>query len=427
MRKEEIFEILTDMNFWFKDMDTGIDRDNYVQLIKEKIRSNEILILSGVRRAGKSTILKQFAKSLDVEKERILIVDFEDYRWRSRKVELLERIWHTYLEYINPKDKPYLLLDEIHSIDGWERFVRTISERDKAHIIVTGSSSKLLSKEYASLLSGRYVEIRIYPLSFNEFLLFEGVSFSSKKEILANKRKILSKLHEYIKVGGFPKYVLTRDVDLLKAYFETIIVKDVAERYEIKRIDKLRKLASFYISNVGKRITFNSVSKFLEMPLHTVERYSYYLQEAFACFFLPSFSYSLKTQEKLPKKVYSIDTGLSNVLGFRFSEDFGRLMENIVFNELAKNNYEIYYYYNPEVDFIVKEGKNIKALIQVSYASDKEEIKRRETDNLIKVSNMLNCENLLMITWDYEDEQEMKGKRIMFVPLWKWLLRIKSI
>ncbi len=425
MKKDEIFEILSDMNFWFKDMNTGIRREHYISLIKKKVKAKEILVLSGVRRGGKSTILKQFAKSLDVEKERILIVDFEDYRWRSRKLELLEKIWNTYFEYMNPKGKPYIFLDEVHSIEGWEKFVRTISERGKAYVIVTGSSSKLLSKEYASLLSGRYVEIRVYPLSFEEFLLFENISFSSKQEILANKRNILSKLHEYIKIGGFPKYVLTRDIDLLKAYFETIIVKDVAERYEIKRIDKLRKLASFYLSNVGKKITFNSVSKFLEMPLHTVERYSYYLQDAFACFFLPSFSYSLKTQERLPKKVYSIDTGLSNVVGFRFSEDFGRLMENIVFNELTKKNDEVYYYHNPEIDFVVKEGKEIKELIQVSYASGMDEIKKREVDNLVKASDLLRCKNLLIITWDYEDEQEIKGKRIRFVPLWKWLLKIE--
>ncbi len=425
MKKDEIFEILADMNFWFKDMETGIERSQYISLLKKKVKTGEILILSGVRRAGKSTILRQFAKSLNVEKERILIVDFEDYRWRSRKLELLEKIWNTYLEYMNPRGKPYVFLDEVHSIEGWEKFVRTISERNEAYVIVTGSSSKLLSKEYASLLSGRYVEIRVYPLSFKEFLLFENISFSSRQEILANKRKILRKLHEYIKIGGFPKYVLTRDEDLLKAYFESIIVKDVAERYEIKRIDKLRKLASFYLSNVGKRITFNSVSKFLEIPLHTVERYSYYLQEAFGCFFLPSFSYSLKTQEKLPKKVYSIDTGLSNVVGFRFSEDFGRLMENVVFNELIKRGAEVFYYHNPEIDFVVKEGREIKELIQVSYVSNMDEIKKREIDNLVKASEVLKCKNLVVITWDLEGEEEVNGKRIKFVPLWKWLMELR--
>ena len=425
MRKEEIFEILSDTNFWFKEIETGIKREDYLSLINQKIRTEEILVLSGVRRCGKSTILKQFVKSLKAEKERILIVDFEDYRWKSKKLKLLEEIWNTYLEYMHPKKKPYLFLDEAHSIEGWERFVRTLSERDKSCVIVTGSSSKLLSKEYASLLSGRYIELNIYPLSFKEFLIFENLSFTSEKEIIANRRKILSKLNEYIKVGGFPKYVLTRDIDLLRSYFETIIVKDVAERHEIKRIDKLRNLASFYLSNSGKKITYNSVSKFLEMPLHTVERYSSYLQEAFACFFLPAFSYSLKTQEKLPKKVYSIDTGLSNAVGFRFSEDFGRLMENVVFLELKKAGKEVYYHYDPEIDFVVKEGKKIKELIQVSYASTIEEIKKREMENLLKISKELKCKNLLCITWDFEGEEKIKGKKIKFFPLWKWLLNVK--
>jgi len=425
MRREEIFEILADTNFWFKEIETGVARESYLSLMSQKMKTGEVLVLSGVRRCGKSTILKQFAKSLKVEKERILIVDFEDYRWRNLGLKLLEEIWNTYLEYMHPNKKPYVFLDEVHSIEGWERFVRTLSERDKAYVIVTGSSSKLLSKEYASLLSGRYVELSIYPLSFKEFLTFENISFASKKEVIANRRKILSKLNEYIKIGGFPRYVLTRDIDLLRSYFETIIVKDIAERYEIKRIDKLRKLASFYLSNSGKRVTFNSVSKFLEMPLHTVERYSFYLQEAFACFFLQAFSYSLKTQEKLPKKVYSIDTGLSNAVGFRFSEDFGRLMENIVFLELKKAGKEIFYYHNPEIDFLVKEGKKIEEVIQVSYAASRDEIRKREIENLVKVSKELKCKNLLCITWDFEDTEVIDKKRIKFLPLWKWLLEFK--
>jgi len=425
MNREKILEILSDQNFWFKDQNVGIPRYYYLQKFIEKAKTDEISVVSGVRRSGKSTLLLQTAKNLiekGIDKRNILIVNFEDYRWGKYSLELLEQIWETYLQNINVKGKVYLFLDEIHVIPEWERFVRSLYEKKLATIFVSGSSSKLLSKEYATLLSGRYIELNVSPLSFYEFLTFNDFLPKEKIEMIARRNEILRMLNQYMKIGGFPKVVLTRDEDLLKSYFETIVIKDVAERYKVKKIDKLRKLAVFYLTNLSNKVTFNSTSKFLDLSLHTVERFSYYLQEAFMCFFVNAFSHSLKSQEKLPKKLYVIDTGLSNNVGFKFSEDVGRVMENVVFLQLKRDRKDVYFYHKKEVDFIVKEDLNVKQLIQVTYASSLDDVERREIKSLIKASEELRCKNLLIITWDYESEEIIKGKNIKFLPLWKWLL-----
>ncbi|MEM5773233.1 MAG: ATP-binding protein [Candidatus Aenigmatarchaeota archaeon] len=371
-------------------------------------------------------MLLQLAKELMkiVEKERILIVNFEDYRWEEYSLKLLEEIWNLYKERIWKSGKVFLFLDEIHNIPGWEKFVRTLHDKKEANIFVSGSCSKLLSKEYATLLSGRYMEFQIFPLSFQEFLKFKNISTENKLNLLAKKREVLKLLYNYMEFGGFPRVVITEDKDLLRSYFETIVMKDVAEKYKIKEIEKLRRIAVFYLTNISNKITFNSLSKNLEIPIHTVERFSYYLQEAFLLFFVNAFSASLKVQEKLPKKVYSIDNGLSNIVGFRLNKDIGKFMENVVFLELKKTNNEIYYskVNDKEVDFVVKEGLKIKQLIQVTYASGKDEVEKRELESLLKASKELKCKDLLVITWDYEDEIKVKSKKIVCKPLWKWLI-----
>jgi hypothetical protein len=425
MKANKILEILSDQNFWFRDQNVGISRNYYLQKSLEKVKTDEIIVVSGVRRSGKSTLLLQVAKHLienGVDKKNILIVNFEDYRWEKYSLKLLEEIWETYLQNINVKGKVYLFLDEIHVISGWERFVRSLHEKKLATIFVSVSSSKLLSKEYATLLSGRYLQLNVFPLSFEEFLTFNNFLPKEKVELIARRNEVLRMLNQYMETGGFPKVALTKDEDLLRLYFETIVINDVAERYKVKKIDKLRKLAVFYLTNLSNKVTFNSTSKFLDLPLHTVERFSYYLQEAFMCFFVNAFSYSLKSQEKLPKKLYVIDTGLPHSIGFKFSEDVGRVMENVVFLQLKRDGKEVYYNHENEVNFVIKEDLKVEQLIQVTYASSRDEIDKREIKTLMKTSKKLKCKNLLVITWDYEDEERIKGEKIIFKPLWKWLL-----
>ena len=431
MEQEKIIQILTDWNFWFKDIKIGIERKKYIDKAVRIITSNEIGMITGIRRSGKSTILLQLAKNLianGVNPKNILIINFEDYRWEEYSIKLISEIWSIYNENIRDKGRVYLFLDEIHNIKGWERFIRTLYDLKGISIFVTGSSSKLLSKEYTSLLSGRYIPLFVYPLSFDEYLIFNGVAVKSKLELIARKDELLKHLNNYMRTGGFPKYVITKDRELLSSYFETIILKDIAERYKVKEIGNLRKLAVFYLTNIGSRITYNSIKEFLHLPLNSIERYSYYFEQVFLMDFVPCFSYSLKSQEKLPRKIYSIDTGLAEIIGFRFTNNYGRFMENLVFIELKRRfkKENLFYYLKDgfETDFVIKQGLKTKQLIQVCYKIEDEKTRNRELKSLIKAGEELKCRDLLVITWDYEAEEKFKNKKIIYKPLWKWLLEV---
>ena len=434
MDRSLALEILNDWNFWKKDIDTGRRRQSYINHCMNFLKTNVIVAIIGVRRSGKSYLMKQIAWDLiskGVERKNILLINFEDVRFSQLSTKLLDELYELYLEVLKPSSKPYILLDEIHNIPNWERWVRTIQELNKAKIMISGSSSKLLSGELSTLLTGRHLDINMYPLSFQEYLSFKNIDIKDELDLSSKKIDIKRSFNEYIRYGGFPEVVLAEEKkQLLLTYFEDIITRDIERRYEVRKGDKLSSLARFYLTNISKPITYSSLSKTLEISKNTVEVFSGYLEEVFLVFLSRKFSFSFKEQEKSPRKIYSIDPGLSNTIGFKFSEDKGRLMENIVAIELMRRrsfnpNLEFYYwkdYQQREVDFIVKEGVDIKELIQVTYASGRDEIEKREIKSLLKASDELKCKNLKIITWDYEDKINIDNREIKCIPLWRWLI-----
>ncbi len=431
MRKDEILEILSDWNFWAKEIDIGIEREEYVKkLINLITKTNQIVCIAGVRRGGKSMLIRQIARGLG-DSVNNLIVNFEDERFLERKLKLLIDIYNTYLEKLKPEKKPFIFLDEVQDIPRWERFVRGMHERREANIMISGSSSKLLSAELATLLTGRHIIFFVYPLSFKEFLKFKNLSINSEFEILAKRIEIKRLLTEYLEFGGFPEVSLSSNKKrILTSYFETIITRDIVDRFEIREKDKLKIIAKYYLTNISSPITFNRISKFLSLPLTTVERFSDYLETANMIFFIKKFSYSSKEQEKSARKIYSIDTGISNAIGFRFIEKLGKIIENIVAIELKRRqsfnpSLEIYYwkdYQQREVDFVVKEGLKIKQLIQVCSDISNIETKERETKPLLKAMDEFKLKEGLIITEDIDSEEKIKDKKIIYKPVWKWLL-----
>ena len=436
MKKEEIISVLSDWNFWGKGLDTGRERTFYLNRILSLLEGVEkVISVYGVRRSGKSFLLRQVAKELSekIGKNNVLYVNFEEVRLGSNDIKMLVEIYDAYREFIRPDKKPLLILDEVQEIKEWERFVRSLHEKNEARLIVSGSSAKLMSEDLATLLSGRDIPIEVFPLSFREFLEFKGVGASSEKDVIIRKFEIIQRLREYFEFGGFPEVVLEDEEEkkkaILRRYFETILVKDVERKFRVREKEKLEFLANFYITNVSSPITYTSVSKILNMPKKTVERFSSYLAASRALFFISRFSPTLKEQEKAARKVYSIDTGMSNAVGFRIFENYGKTMENIVAVELLRRfstspTVKIYYLKvnEKEVDFVIKEGMRIKQLIQVSYVSSKNEISKREVDALLKASEKLKCNDLIIVTWDVEEQIEINGKIMKLVPLWKWLL-----
>jgi len=441
MKREDLIAVLADWNFWGKGLESGISRKIYTKKIYEILFSetNKIISIFGVRRGGKSFILREVSKYL-VEKfgaKNVLYINFEEVRL-EKTLETLLDAYYAYLEIIRPTMKPFLLLDEIQEIIGWEKFVRSLNEKNEAKIIVAGSSAKLMSEEFATLLAGRDIAIEVFPLNFFEFLEFKGFPIYSYEEAVIYKTEVLRRLREYLEFGGFPEVVLEKNEnikkEILKRYYETILIKDVKSRFKLRESGYIEKLTNFYLTNISSQISFNKLSKILNIPVKTVERFSKFVSTSRMLFFIEKFSFGARERLASPLKVYSIDTGISNVIGFRFMENFGKCLENLVAVELqrkfGKPTYEISYwkdYQQHEVDFVIKQGLDIKQLIQVTYASSKDEIEKREIRSLIKASELLKCKDLFIITWDFEDNIKYDDKVIKILPLWKWLFTLNTL
>jgi len=392
----------------------------------------KVISIVGPRRAGKTYY---FFQLMEPVKEVSVYLDFEDSSLLTVKFDEVLEIVNLFAE-ITGKEPEYIFLDEIQNMDKWETAVRTLLDRTSYNIFVTGSSSKLLSREIATQLRGRSLTYALLPFSFSEFL-------NAKKIELKNvftqieKAKIKKWLREYLELGGFPEVVLKEEREkILKEYFDTIFFRDFVERHELKSLEVARFIFSFVFQNFSSEISVNKIVNFLKSEgkkfgKNTVYSYIEKLQDTQAVFFVKRISGTVYVKESWPRKVYICDSGISTL--FRFSDDTGRLMENAVFLELKRMQNErpmldIYYYRDyqqREVDFVLKEGLAVKQLIQVTYAADRTEVRKREVDALLKVSSEFKCKNLVMITWDYEAELNVEDKTIICIPLWKWLIRNK--
>lgn len=307
-----------------------------------------------------------------------------------------------------------------------------MQELDKANMVISGSNSKLLSGELATVLTGRHLDVTVMPLSFKEFLKFRNLEVKNNSSLLDNDVKIKKLLQEFLEFGSFPIVVLEEEKkkEALLNYYDDTVNRDLIKRYKIRKTEKLRGLVKFYLSNIASPITFASSGKFLKISAETIERFSDYLEASYLVFFLKRFSYKFKEQENSPRKVYAVDTGVSNMIGFRFSPNLGRLAENVVFLELKRRSHtnpflEIYYWKSlahEEVDFLIKEDTKIKELIQVCWDIEDMNTKKRETRALLKAMDEFKLKKGLIITEDFEGEEDYAGKKIKYVSLRGWLL-----
>ena len=380
-------------------------------------------IITGPRRSGKSVLAFQLIK----RKGNFGYVNFEDVRLKIKAEELnkvLEAI------YSVKGEVKYILFDEIQNVPGWERFIsRLVDSKD---IIITGSNSNLLSKELGSSMTGRHSDHVILPFSFREFLAYSRFQYNISKGVSTiEKVNLIKRLSDYLYTGGFPL-----GIELGKQYlndlYTDIIFKDVVIRHNIKLSSKIRDLADYLASLPSSEISYNKLRNIIGLSSkHTIKEWVGFLEEAYLVFILKRFSFKKKERIKSPVKIYSIDPGFVAVN--LVDASISKRMEEVVSIELLrKKSYflpslSIYYWKDAggrEVDFLIEENGKVKQLIQVTYVSDRNDIKDREVDNLIAASSELHCNDLLVITWDYEAEEKVKGKKIKFVPLWKWLLNL---
>ena len=400
-----------------------------------KFTENFVNVLIGPRRAGKTYFFYDLILNvLKLKDEEFIFIDFEDSVLVDINLNDFMEAINLHEEYYKEKPK-YLFFDEIQSVNKWEEAIRTIFETKRYIIFLSGSSSKVLSKEIATSLRGRALSHSILPLSFKEFLnfkKFENKDFYSSSET----NKIKNYLREYLKYGGFPSIVIEKEIAdrFFKEYLDLVVFRDVIERHRIKNVFIIKFLIKNMISSFAKEFSIHNIfnilkSQNIKVSKKTLYEYALYLEDAFFSFFLRKFSYSMKNIELSIPKVFINDTGLINFSSISFSENIGKIMENAVFLELLRREEEIFYFKagtKEEADFVVKEGRKIKKIVQVCYDFSGLKTKKRETDSLIKASNELKCNNLLIITWDYETEEKIKGKKIKLVPFWKWLLKVEN-
>jgi len=402
------------------------ERELKVEILKDKA-----ITIIGPRRAGKTYFLKHIAREI----REFFYIDFENVIFRKLAPEEFFKVLSVFLEIFG-KEPKVLFLDEIQILDRWEGIVRSLLDLGYS-VFISGSSSKLMSKEIATQLRGRTLTYVLLPFSFKEFLVVNKIEIKSLFSI-SEEAKMKKTLKEYLFSSTYPEILLTGNTKLLKEYYNTILYTDFVERFQLKSLEVARFIFDFCLLNFSKEFSVIKVSNFLKTMgikcgKNTVYNYIEKLPETLNVFFLRKYEKSIY-RTLWPRKIYICDLGMADIISL--SKDIGRRMENTVFLELLRKTnqeplLEIFYFKTREgyeVDFLVKEGLRIKQLIQVSYANSYDEIDHREIRALLHAKEVFKKDKpkLLVITWDYEDEKQVSwfGKRgeIRFIPLWKWLL-----
>lgn len=435
LSKEDVFEALSSWNFWDRPFPDTISRPVYEKEISRKAQTGEIIVLQGVRRSGKSTLLINEMKRLvaaGCDTRDILYVNFEDPRFINHlDLDLMDLIKETYLEFMAPKNKPYFFFDEVQNIPAWEKWVLKVYATKSAHLYATGSSSALLSREIGTVLSGRYLDVVVYPLSFQEFLKFSGLSITTKADQLSRKTDINRAFRKFTDQGGFPKLVELNDeesqLDLLKNYFDSILLRDIVARHKLTSYRTLQEMATFLMANTSSLSSINKLKNLFGISFDKAKNYCGFLEESYLIFQLHRFSWSVKNQLTNVRKFYTVDTGLANCVSFQLGSRQGQNLENIVFLELARRGLEIFYYKTStdrEVDFLVKKGTVIQELIQVSYTLADEQTKKREFSALkAAVDELVHGEPCCtVLTMDGSEMVEWEGLTIEVVNVIDWLL-----
>ncbi len=415
-QKQELEDLLSSKTLIKREADS---------MLKSLIESNLIKVVSGIRRSGKSVLIYTFLKD-----KKFAYMNFDDDRLASIKTEdILPAFYEVY-----GKDLKFIFLDEIQNLENWELFVNRI-HRTGFNLLITGSNSKLLSKELATHLTGRHFQIELMPFSFREYLVSSG--FSSDINTTKGISLLKKELRNYLDNGGFPEIVAEKEnpKTYLMELYRKIIDRDIIQRHKISYKKTFKEMAFTLFSNPGTKITYNRLkNQFNLKSEHTAKNYLSHLEESYLIFILSRFSSKPVEVEKSEKKIYLVDTGFIKNVSFRTTDDYGSIYENIVAIELLRRkflnqNTDIYYFktsQNEEVDFVLKEGLKIKQLIQVCYDISRPDTKKREVRALINASKELKCNNLLIITDDKEGEEEAvwfgTKRKIKYIPLWKWLL-----
>ena len=367
--------------------------------------SSHALIISGVRRCGKSTLLMQMIEALN--DKNVLYLNFESPQLYEFSITDFTRLDNV----ISKNESKILFLDELQLVDGWEMYVRQKLD-EGFQVIITGSNASLLSQELGTKLTGRHITQELFPFSYSEFLTFRALTPSSES------------LKAYMLSGGFPEYLKSGDQEQLSTLFDDVLFRDIVARYGIKDIKSLHRLASYLFANVGNRITATKLKQALSIgATSTILSWFSYLELSYLVSFLPMYSHSVKAQLINPRKVYAIDLGLINAVSISMTEDSGRKLENLIFLHLRRKYKELYYFDdNGECDFVVMKKGSVIKLLQVCYELTPDNLER-ELNGLIKAMKFFKQTNAYIVTFNTQDFIVEDGLEIEVIPAYKYLMK----
>lgn len=402
--------------------------------ITELIDTNEVIVLSGPRRAGKSTILYQVMDHLEhagISQKAMLHINFEEPVFAPHlALPLLDELYNTYRAEVYPEGKAYLFLDEIQNIPEWERWVRSRNQTENIKIFITGSSSKLMSQELATVLTGRHLSFSVYPLSFSEFLLFNNINIPKKPWSYQPPALIHNALINYMRWGGYPEVVLSNNEKhkglLITHYFDDALFKDIALRHTIRDVMNLRSLAVHLIGQTSNMISFKRLASLFSISTDTAHNYCTYLQESFFISLVPFFSFKAAERARNPQKTHTVDLGLHAMLTISGSPDKGKVVETLVHNhlQLTTQNSIFYWKNKGEIDLLTYGNNSVNQIIQIMHEGlDNEKVVHREVAALKEAKEYFPNAQALLIVGDMANRQLLpKEPWIECLPLWHFLL-----
>jgi predicted AAA+ superfamily ATPase len=416
MNKELLKTVIADQTLYGKPAEWTVPRN----FPDPWLQTDETVIISGVRRCGKSVLLQQIRSR---QKEQDYYLNFDDERLMNFTVAEFQMLYELFIELFGEQHTFYF--DEIQNIAGWERFVRRLHDSGN-RIYITGSNATMLSRELGTHLTGRYLRFELYPFSFGEYIAWKDRALLDKDPArTAVKSQIKALFNTYLTGGGFPTYVKTDDRTVLKYLFESILYRDVMVRNRLTNEREIQELIFYLASNCARLSSYNSLASVIGVKnATTVKNYLSFVQDSYLLFQINKYDFSTKKQLFNPKKTYWIDNGLVRMLGFGFSDNMGQLLENLVFIELKRRNRSLYYHSQKrECDFVVVENMKVTEAIQVCLAFESEKTKNREIEGLMDAMTAYDLPSGLIITRDTEESLRVEGRQIDIVPAWKWLLK----
>jgi len=414
MEKSRLKEIMLDQKESFNRRSALTERD--IDL-RKAISTRQIVIVSGIRRCGKSTLLYFIKEKMKLKESEYCYFNFDDERIVA-DVSIFEDLYNLHLELYGIE--PVLFLDEIQNILHWERFVNRMYERGNK-IFISGSNANLQLSDVSASLTGRNKQIEMFPFSFVEYLTFMGHTYDLSGMTTKARSLLNLDFNHFLSMGGFPLVLKEDDLELINAYFSDILYRDIVARYRLSQVSEIKEIGLYFASNVSKVFSYSTLQQISGVKsLSSVKDYLFYYEQAHLFHYVRKFDYSLKKQVMNPRKVYVADQAFAHRLGFNFTANTGRILKNIIYLELLRRGKEVFYYSGKnECDFLVRDGLKITEAIQVVHQANSSNIKR-EVDGLREAMETFKIPKGLIITSDSSHSAfpDIKGVRIIDAPHW---------